>query len=78
MTFIGFNIIQSGKSVNLINDKGENIENNFISCDLYHWLRHSGVALRQHPHQWNKYVCLFMMITLCRIYIMGEDFFITT
>ena len=56
MTFIGFNLQQVGKTVNLLSLNNDTIENGIMREGLYHWLKHNGVEMRQNPHTWKKFV----------------------
>ena len=54
MTFVGFNLQQVGKTVNLVDLNHQVIEERIMTEGLYRWLRQSGVEVRQDPQNWNK------------------------
>ena len=62
MTFIGFNLQQVGKTVNLLSLNNVVIEDSIMGEGLYHWLEKNGVEMRQNPHTWQKFVYLFKVI----------------
>ena len=54
MTFIGFNIRQVGKVVNLVELNNQIIEGNIMTDGLYRWLRENRVDVQQFPERWSK------------------------
>ena len=54
MTFVGFNLQQVGKAVQLLDLQQQIIEPNIMSDGLYRWLRESKVDTRQDPDAWTK------------------------
>ena len=56
MTFVGFNLQQVGRTVNLVDLSHRVIEKDIMTDGLYRWLRESGVEMRQDPQSWTKYV----------------------
>lgn len=54
MTFVGFNLQQVGKTVQLLDLQHQIIEPNIMSDGLYRWLRENNVDTRQDPDEWSK------------------------
>ena len=54
MTFVGFNLQQVGRTVQLLDLQNQIIEPNIMSDGLYQWLRVSKVETRQDPDAWSK------------------------